>query len=327
MPYHSRRFLIAFILLAALLGACTMSMADDTPLPTPLPTDYLPTAIALTAEALTSPTAPAAASVPPSPTAPLPTATATPAGPPTATPFPITLPTATPTPPPPLSVPGTGYAVAQILYPGMDSRVLSPFRTRIAVQTRHARALHVELVGEDGRVIYRRVIRLDEDQPAHSLLYFYLEIPFEIAGEAEMGRLQVSTWDEYNRCTSQNAITLTLLRTGQAQISYQIADRAPILFKQPQARQVIQGGTLVVVGKALPASPMVEAMLVDTNGKVLGYQTAPLSTPAEDGYALFTFSMPYKVTDPTQVLLVVQENGVTPPGVMYLESVPLVLSP
>ncbi len=317
---------LAFVVIGLAFAGCTLSMAGEAPLPTPLPTGYLPTAIALTAQALATPT-PALQSSPasPSPTAAPPTAT--PAGPPTATPFPIVLPTLTPTPPPALAVSGTGYAVAQILYPGMDSRVVSPFRARIAVQTRRARAVRVELVGEDGTVLYRRVLRLDEEQPAHALLYFYLEISFEIVGEAEMGRLQVSTWDEYDRCTSQNAIRLTLLRTGQAQVSYQIADHAPILFKQPQPRQVIQGGTLVVVGKALPASTMVEAMLVDTEGKVIGYQTAPLSTPAEDGYALFTLSIPYQVGGPTPALLVVRENATTPPGVMYLNSVAVVLSP
>ncbi len=323
MCHRTHRFLTAAFLLTAMLSACTLSMAGEAPLPTPIPTDYLPTVIALTAQALASPTPlPAAATAPP------PTPTPTPAGTPTATPYPIDLPTVTPTAPPPLDIPGSDYAILQILYPGMDSRVTSPMRVRLGVQTRYTDAVRLELLGEDGRLIYRQVIHLTEDQPPHGLLYLTAEIPFELRAEAEIGRLQVSAQDEYGRPLMQNAIPLTLLRTGEAQISYRTAERAPILFQSPRPYQVVQGGQLVVVGKALPTDArVVEAKLIGENGKVLAYQTAPLATPSDDGYARFTMTITYAFEAPTRVRLVVQESGATPPGVVYLNSIPLTLSP
>ncbi len=319
---HKQLLLLLLPLLLFGLTACTFAASAGTPLPTPLPANAVPTVIALTARALASPTA--AAATPLSAASPSPTA---PPGAPTATPFPITLPTVTPTPQPTLPLPGTGYGVLQILYPGRDSRVVSPIRLRLAVQTGYTDAVRVELLGEDGRLIYRRLLRLSSNQPPHGLLTFALEIPFEVRGEAETARLQVLANDADGRPLFQNAIRLTLLTEGQPQINYRAADRSPILFQSPQPRQTIQGGQLVVVGKALRRADAVEALLIDGRGKVLLYRSAPLGTADADGYAPFTFHIPYKVNEALRVRLVVRENAITPPGVLYLNSLPLTLTP
>ncbi len=318
--------LLWFLLLG--LTACTLPTQAAAPLPTPLPANALPTVIALTARALASPT-PAATVAPPTATL-SPTASPTPPlppGSPTPTPFPLTLPTITPTPQPPLHTPGTGYGVLQILYPGPDSRLTSPIRLRLAVQTGYTDAVRIELLGEDGRLLYRRLVRLGEDQPPHGLLTFAFEIPFEVRGEAEIARLQVLANDAYGRPLFQNAIPLTLLKEGQQQINYHAADRSPILFQSPAPHQSITGGQIVVVGKALRRADAVEALLVNTAGKVVVYQAAPLGTADADGYAPFAFRIPYKVTETTHVRLVVRENATTPPGVLYLNSLPLTLNP
>ena len=325
----SKRSLLLLPLLLLGLTACTFAASAGTPLPTPIPANALPTVIALTARALASPTAPAAPTAPAEAT-PSPALTPTvplPVGSPTPTPYPFNLPTITPTPQPPLHTAGTGYGVLQILYPGRDSRVISPIRLRLAVQTGYTDAVRVELLGEDGRLIYRRLLRLGNDQPPHGLLTFALEIPFEVRGEAEMARLQVLANDAYGRPLFQNAIRLTLLTEGQPQINYRAADRSPILFQSPLPHQTIQGGQIVVVGKALRRADAVEALLLDGQGKVLLYQTAPLGTADADGYAPFTFHIPYKVNKALRVRLVVRENAVTPPGVLYLNSLPLTLTP
>ena len=324
MPHRTHRFLglLAAFLLAATLSGCTLSVTGDAPMPTPIPTDYLPTVIALTSQALISPTA--QTTTPPLP----PTPTPTPAGTATPTPYPIVLPTITPTPPPTLEIPGNSYGVLQILYPGMASRVTSPMRVRLGVQTGYTDTIRIELLGEDARVLYRKIIRLSEEQIPHSLIHRNLEIPFELRAEAEIGRLQISASDEFGRPLAQNAIFLTLLRTGESQISYRIAENAPILFQSPHPYQTIRGGELIVVGKALPTgASAVEARLIDERGKVLAYQTAPLSTPSEDGYAPFTITFNYAFKKTKRVRLVVQEDGITPPGVAYLSSIPLTLKP
>ena len=320
MTLRSRLFFP--LLLAVFLAACTMSMAQEAPLPTPIPTDYLPTAIALTAQVLASPTAPpaATAAVTASPTMP--------PGTPTPTAYPIALPSATPTPPPTLGTPGEGYAILQILQPGMDSRVTSPITAQFAVQTGYTDAVRIELVGEDGAVLYRRIIRLDEDQPPHGLLYLNMEIPFEVRATAEVGRLQISAKDEFGRPLAQNAVPLALLSVGNAQVSYRTADHAPILLKDPRPYQHVEGGQVMILGKALPTgASAIEGRLIDFRGKVLAYATAPLSTPAEDGYALFAMSIPYNVNEATRVRLIVQESGLVPPGLAYLVSMPITIAP
>ena len=328
MPKRFSHLFTAVFLLAALVSGCTFATLGGTPLPTPIPANALPTVIALTAQALASPPPPASATAPAA--TPSPTASPTPplpAGSPTPTPFPLTLPTITPTPQPPLHTLGTGYGVLQILYPGQDSRVISPIRLRLAVQTGYTDAVRVELLGENGRLLYRRLLRLGDDQPPHGLLTFALEIPFEVRGEAEMARLQVLANDAYGRPLFQNAIQLTLLKEGQPQINYHAADRSPIVFQTPLSHQTIAGGQVVVVGKALRRADAIEALLVNTAGKVVVYQVAPLGTADADGYAPFAFHIPYKVTETTRVRLVVRENATTPPGVLYLNSLPLTLTP
>ena len=328
MLHRSPLFATVAFLLAALLSGCTLSTSASPPLPTPLPANALPTVIALTARALASPTPLATATVPEA--TPAPTASPTlplPAGSPTPTPFPLNLPTITPTPQPPPGIPGPGYGILQILYPGTDSRVTSPIRLRLAVQTRYTDAVRIELLGEDGRLLYRRLLRLGEDQPPHGLLTFAFEIPFEVRGEAETGRLQVLANDAYGRPLFQNAIQLTLLKEGQPQINYHTADRSPILFQTPISHQTIGGGEVIVVGEALRRADAVEALLINRAGKVLVYQTAPLGTANADGYAPFTFHIPYQVNEATHVRLVVRENATTPPGVLYLNSIPLILTP
>ena len=316
-----RKRYLAFLLLLA-LAACTLRQAEVAPYPTPMPTGYLPTAIALTARALASPTAAS------TPTTTLPTSTPPPVGTPTATAYPLRWPTLTPTLPPTPEISGSPYAILQILYPGMGSRVTSPLKTIMAVQVDYVDAFRVELLGEDGRLLYRRVFRLsDEERPERGLLSVNLEIPFEIRGEAEMGRLQMVAEDALGRPLFQNAIPLTLLKRGQAQISYRTAERSPILFAHPALFETIKGGHLQVSGQALRVSDAVEIFAVNNKGKVVLYHTAPLSTAGADGYAAFSADIPYAFTKPVRVRLVVRENGITPPGVMYLNSRMVTLNP
>ncbi len=313
------------LLIVLTLGGCAKG---NTPIPTPLPPHFIPTAVAMTAQALSTPTrqiAPTATAPAPSPTAgqfPKPTATKM------NTPLPtVALPTATPTPLPASKTPERGYAPVQILYPGANSRVLSPLKTRFAVIGRYTDELHVELIGEDGRLIYRRVMRLGENQPAHALIFFNLEIPFELQAEAEVGRLQISAWDDKHRPLFQNAVPLILLKEGQQQINYHPAEKSPIIFVKPRPLQTISGGELEVEGKALPSAGVIELLLANPSGKVLLYKTAPLGAPAADGYAPFSITLKYTVKQPLWVRLIARENSKKPEGMIYLNSLELRLAP
>jgi len=319
-----RGALLALLIVLTLAGCA----GGRTSVPTPLPPQFIPTAVAMTAQALQTATpqvTPTAAAPSPSPTiAQSPNRAATGSSTPIST---VALPTVTPTPAPTDKPSKANYAPVQILYPGANSRVLSPLKTRFAVIGRYTDELHIELIGEDGRLIYRRVMRLGKEQPAHALLFFNLEIPFELQAEAEVGRLQVSAWDEKHRPLFQNAVPLILLKEGQQQIDYHPAEMSPIILLKPKPLQTVSGGVLEVEGKALPAASMVELLLADSNGKVLLYRAAPLGAPDADGYAPFSLSLKYTVKKPFWVRLIARENAKKPEGVIYLNSLDLRLAP
>ncbi|RME08202.1 MAG: hypothetical protein D6803_01830, partial [Anaerolineae bacterium] len=136
-----------FLALVAALGLSGCAAFSADPPPTLIPTEFLPTAIALTAQALVPPTSTPA----PTPSA-TPTATLTVTATPTATPIP---PTPTPTP-----VPIIPEADIQIVRPAPLSRVVSPFQLIVHLIPGFNRRATVDLYGEDGRLVYRKIFTI-----------------------------------------------------------------------------------------------------------------------------------------------------------------------
>ncbi len=114
--------------------------------PTVMPDDYLPTAVALTAASLASPV----------PVTPTPTASLTPTITPTFTLTPSPTPTATSTP---TQGPTAPLPSIRILSPGPLSKVISPIELKAYVQPGADNRYQIELLGEDGRLLYREVRR------------------------------------------------------------------------------------------------------------------------------------------------------------------------
>jgi len=140
-----KRFLITFALLLGLLAAC--ASPNQTLIPTPYPPEYLPTVIALTADASI-----------PSPVAPedtvqneidFPTKTLEPS----ITPSPIASLTST-------TIPGHDLGAVRFSTPGPMSKVTSPIQVRAMVITGSSERVQVELFGEDGRLLVRELRKL-----------------------------------------------------------------------------------------------------------------------------------------------------------------------
>ncbi|NPA26983.1 MAG: hypothetical protein GXO36_05230, partial [Chloroflexi bacterium] len=244
------------------------------------------------------------------------------------TPFTVTWPTWTPTP---LPVPALGeiaYAAVHIIRPGPGSRVVSPLPLHMRVQTKDdVKTMLVELLGEDGRLLYRELFRPPRDRLAYPGIPYRFDIPFEIRAESEWARLQVRLRDSFQRPVFQQAVPLVLLRHGYPDFVAQEVYESGIVIQEPIMDEPVFDGTLVVRGFAKMETGVVEVLVYNQDARVLYARTASLGPANPEGYAPFEVKIKYDLARPTKVRVVVQEHGQRIPGVMYLNSVVVWLVP
>jgi hypothetical protein len=334
--------LIWGILLSLLLAGCGSLKVPD--VPTLVPTEFLPTMIAMTIEARQTEDAAAlqaaatqeitdiptqfpkaTASQTPrmaSPTAKLVELTQTAAPESSATPTPGRA-TRTPTLAPTLALP---EAEIQIRQPGPLSKVVSPFDFYGNVEPGYSGRVRLELLGEDGRLLVRKIVTYRTDA---SRIGIAEEIDYEISAVAEAGRLQISTYDQFGRMIALSSVELLLLSLGKADLNPPGSSTQPIIIQEPRPNKLIQGGTVSVSGLARVSSDLpLLVELVAKNGSVAGYRQAEVTAGPADGYSTFSAEIPYKVTAPTWVRLTVKEfSGGRIEGVIQLTSLEILLSP
>lgn len=330
---------------ALFLAGCGSLRVPDAP--TLLPTDYLPTMIALTIEArLTEDSLPATAvgeaTRPPTRT-PSKTASRTPekavatAKPVeatievTPTPLATVIPatptswraTRTPSLTPTLTIPD---ADIQIRQPGPLSKVTSPFTVSGSIKPGSIGRVRIELLGEDGRLLVRKLINYRTDVGRAGLSE---EIDYEISAVAEAGRLQISTYDQFGRVEAFSSVELILLSIGEADLNPPGPLTEPIIVQEPRTNKLIQGGKVFISGLARVSSDqplLVE--LIASNGSIPGYRQAGVTVDPAGGYTPFTVEVPYQVSEPTWVRLTVKEmSSGRIQGLIELTSFEVLLSP
>ncbi len=320
-----------FALSAYLLTVCVAcSGLTESELPTPLPAQFLPTAIALTVEAGASRQAAVSHNEAPdqvvsptpseTPTA-LPSKTATSTRP-SATPFPLTqepTPSGTPTPEIPV-------ADIQIFKPGDLSRVITPLHVAGYLKPGAGGKVRLELYGEDGRLLVRQ-IKVYNVLPG-ARVNISLDLDFEISAAAEVGRLVISTEDEGGRIVALNSVDMILLSVGEADINPSDALIETIVIEQPKVKTLIQGGKLLVSGIARPntALPLM-AELRDAKNQIVGFRQIGVGVPGEAGFAEFAAEVPYSVSKLTPVRLSVYEGGENISTMTHLSSIEIMVSP
>jgi len=295
-------------------------------LPTLIPTAYLPTAIAQTAQALVA--ASASATLPAAALAVTPTRTISAMATlqaPSSTPTPQQpgASTRTPLPELPLEIP---FAEIQFVSPGALSRVVSPIELHAFLVPSDSGRARVELYGEDGRLMFRKLFILNSSPGFQANLRS--EIDFEITAVAETATLVISVDDTYGRLKTLASQPLILLSLGESDLNPPDDFLAPIVIQQPETKVLIQGGTLVVSGLVRKASDqplLVE--LITTDGKVIGSRLAGVATQPEGGHRLFAAEIPYQVGTPTWVRVTVSESGGRMERPLRLSSVEVLLSP
>lgn len=308
------------LLCAFLLAGCALPAPS---VPTPWPESYLPTVIALTAAAAPTFTPPPTETDRPDLPA-TPTATAVP---PVSTvavesPTPGLVPSPTPSLTPEPTQPPANYASIALRAPGPESKVISPIALRAQVRPGADGRVQVELLGEDGRLLARHVLTLYPTREG-GWAALRLDIPFEIRGAAERGRLQILTYDSRKRPQAALAVRLLLQSSGFNQITPGPGEDERVTLLRPEPGAAARGGVLELSGsfRPLSAQPLIIELL-DEQGRPIAVRQLP------GGEGAFTTTLEYRVQKATDARLVFRQSDDGPlPGPVYLYSQPIWLYP
>ena len=326
-----RRFLISLVCLSFIIAGC--DVLSWNPAPTFIPEEHIPTLIEMTAQALVdqglvTPPTPDPAEITPSPTiTDIPTITPTPGD------------TATPTldvimgTPEPLTLPDPlPQAEIQIINPGRLSRVISPFKLHVYLalpksEKEENSSIMISLYGDNGQILEREVILSEDDESGNS--HLVTDFNFDIPGEAETARLEVSAVDTYNRISSLDSTDVILLSDGTPEIK-SIADLyASLIIQQPIPSTLIQGDILVVQGVTRFA-PNDELLveLIDRDGNQVGSALVPVADDdLGNGFRPFSGEIPYQVSSSSWVRVQVIARDGKFSGIQNLISVEVLISP
>jgi len=307
-----KRIILILASLLGLVAGCTPQTSS--PVPTPYPPEYLPTVVALTANAIVQAESDSA------------TATSIASKPtelPTETPEPIL--TFTPAPTyTQTAIPGHKLSAIQIQAPGPMSKVVSPISLRMNVVAGDSNRVQIDLYGEDGRLL-ARTLKRNVPTSTDGLLQT-AKITFEISGAAEVGRLTVSTFDKDGRVTAMNSVRLLLLSSGVNEINPAGNPSEPVgVLEPPIGNEAVSGGVLTVRGDIWPFNlqPVI-LELVDSSNKSIGLRILTVDTIDPQK---FDTTIPYKISEPTQVRLVIRQDDDRMPGLLYVYTQELMLEP
>jgi hypothetical protein len=217
-------------------------------------------------------------------------------------------------------------AYIQITWPGPLSKVVSPIHLQSSTHTGPNATLQIELLGEDGRILYRQVYRSSADD----VTYYNLNLPidYEIPGVAEAGRLDVTVMDAAKRLVAEKSLNLVLLAMGDEEVNPPDDGMTSIVIRQPYVYQLIKGGTLHVQGLVRPMNDSaLFAELYTDDGKLVGSRQFSTADQPLGVYRPFSVDIPYTVTQQRGVRLTISQQGDKIAGVILAESVLVWLEP
>ncbi len=300
---------LRFVIIASLLGLlASCASPTENPIPTPYPPDYLPTVIALTADAAKSAATQSAADL-------LSAQPPTDIPKPTLTPRPRATFTAT-------TIPSHKLAAIEIQAPGPMSKVISPITLKMDITVGGSEKAQIDLYGEDGRLLTRltKKVPLSGDG-----VFQQIKVPFEIPGAAEVGRLTISTTDKAGRLQSLNSVRLLLLSSGTNEITTPGNPSEPIGVVSPTLKDTASGGVLTVRGDIWPFNlEPILFELIGSDGKSIGLRILNVSTTDPQ---LFNTTIPYKVSEPTLARLTIRQDDDRIEGLYYLYTQEILLNP
>jgi hypothetical protein len=215
--------------------------------------------------------------------------------------------------------------VIQFYKPGPMSQVTSPVKVYgYAVPGYNHKGL-IELHGEDGSLINSEILQLNTD---YKWAFFSWSLNFTARGAGELGRLSLSTRDEFGRLTALRSMRLFLMKEGPEVITPGEAMVERVVLDNPPVGKRITGGHLNVSGdmQAYNEEPLI-VELITIDGAVIGSQLIPIPPGKGGDYFAFRIDIPYSVVGSTPVLLTIHQPDDVIPGIIYLYSQAIVLSP
>ena len=301
-----KRTILLLVSLLGLLVAC--AAPAPSPIPTAYPPEYLPTVIALTAEAANALGTEVSLALSP---AVLPSHTPRP----TLSPTPRATFTQT-------TIPGHDSAAIQIFAPGPMSKVISPITLRMNIVSGGSEKVQIDLYGEDGRLLTRNVKRVPTSGKG---VPQQIKVPFEIRAAAEVGRMTVSTTDKLGRLQSLSSVRLLLLSSGINELNPPGNPSEPVGVFAPVGEEPVSGGVLNIRGDVWPfnLNPVI-LELIGEDGRSMGLRILNLD---QLNPQLFETTLPYKVSEPTLARLTIRQDDDRIDGLFYLYSQEVLLEP
>jgi hypothetical protein len=203
------------------------------------------------------------------------------------------------------------------------SKVISPITLRMQVVSGGSELVQVDLQGEDGRLLARKLERVKSWPGGY---YVSLTIPFEVQTAAEVGRITISTKDGFGRPQAQLGMRVLLLSVGSDEITPEgDSSEHAVFYTPPRDDAVASGGVVKVDGRFLPYNDeQVILELLDLEGKTVGLRVLDFDGTDEQ---LFETTIPYKITEATQARLVLRQEDDRLEGLIYLYSQEITLNP
>jgi hypothetical protein len=220
--------------------------------------------------------------------------------------------------------PAIDSGAIQVFGPGPLSKVITPLNIYGYAIPGFGNKGRVDLYGEDGRLLASQILQLNT---SYKWAYFYQPLSFNVSGAGELGRLSMSTQDQYGRVNAVYSIHLLLLPEGTSIVNPPGNLRERCVIEQPVVGQRVSGGILTIAGKMRPFNnlPLTVALLA-RDGSVINSQLLAIS-PQGDNYVPFRVDMPYNISSGTWELLVVSQFDDRIGGLMYLYSREIFLNP
>jgi len=218
-------------------------------------------------------------------------------------------------------------AYLSILMPGPLSKLVSPIRLEAAAHTSFNGSIRVELIGEDGQAMMRKIL-LVSDQP-YTSIFLSTTIDFELSSLSQAGRIQISIDDQFKRPVTLSSVDVILLSMGDNDRNPPGDGVEPFIIRQPKPDQVISGDKVLVEGLARPLNstqPLI-VKLVTEKGTILGTKSIYVTPQPDGGFSPFSVEFPIAVTEAHDTRLIISQEGDHIPGVAALSSVDFYLKP
>jgi hypothetical protein len=215
----------------------------------------------------------------------------------------------------------------QIRSPGEDSKVVSPIPLELQLAPgSEGKLLRIELRGEDGTLLMRKIIDLKLlEATGYELVD---QIDFEIPGPSRKGLLIVQIEQSATFPLAINSANLVFLSSGEAQITPPSWQPKAIDIQQPAPGGEGSDGMITIAGLVhLDTAQPLKVQLISESGKVVGQRLAGVSGSSSDSFRPFIAQVPYQVDQRTQSRVIVYRDDGPNGEITHLASLPVVLNP